>query len=49
MGQHDDPAERQSAREAGAARVYTYRLLFEHGERELAPWVAGLRTEGGAA
>ena len=47
VGQHDDADERQAAREAGAAKVYTYRALFEHGDRELAPWVAGLRQAGG--
>ena len=43
VGQHDDAALRQAALEAGATRVFTYRALFEHGDRELAAWIAGLR------
>jgi DNA-binding response OmpR family regulator len=42
IGQHDDAPLRRSAREAGADRVYAYRALFEHGDRELGAWVAGL-------
>jgi hypothetical protein len=42
VGQHDDAPLRRSARGAGAARVYAYRALFEHGDRELGAWVAGL-------
>jgi hypothetical protein len=42
VGQHDDAPLRRSAREAGADRVYAYRALFEHGDRELGAWVAGL-------
>ena len=45
VGQHDDVGERRAAREAGAARVYAYRALFEHGDRELGGWVARLRRE----
>jgi hypothetical protein len=44
VGQHDDAAQRRAAREAGASRVYAYRALFEHGDRELGAWVAGLAT-----
>jgi hypothetical protein len=42
VGQHDDVAERRAAREAGAAHVYAYRGLFEHGDRDLGGWVASL-------
>jgi hypothetical protein len=42
VGQHDDAAQRRAAREAGATRVYAYRALFEHGDRELGAWIAGL-------
>ena len=42
VGQHDDAPLRRSAREAGAAKVYAYRALFEHGDRELGAWVAAL-------
>ncbi|HEY4752797.1 MAG TPA: hypothetical protein VIH37_05885 [Candidatus Limnocylindrales bacterium] len=45
--QHDDADLRRAAREAGADRVYAYRTLFEHGDRELGRWVMALR--GGAA
>lgn len=48
VGQHDDADERQAARDAGAAKVYAYRTLFEHGDRELGPWVAGLHASRGA-
>jgi hypothetical protein len=43
VGQHDAAEERKAARDAGALRVYAYRALFEHGDRELGGWVAGLR------
>jgi len=43
VGQHDDADERRAAREAGAAKVYAYRALFEHGDRDLGGWVAALR------
>jgi hypothetical protein len=46
VGQHDDAPLRRSARAAGAAKVYAYRALFEHGDRELGGWVAGLRAAG---
>ncbi len=46
VGQHDAAAERRAAREAGAGRVYAYRALFEHGDRDLGGWVAGLRESG---
>jgi hypothetical protein len=42
VGQHDDVALWKAARAAGAARVYAYRVLFEHGGRELGAWVASL-------
>jgi hypothetical protein len=42
VGQHDDQAIRRDAREAGVGRVYSYRALFEHGDRELATWIGGL-------
>ena len=43
VGQHDDAPLRRSAMAAGATRVHPYRALFEHGDRELGTWVAGLR------
>lgn len=42
VGQHDDAETRRAARGAGAARVFAYRALAEHGVRELGGWVAGL-------
>jgi hypothetical protein len=42
VGQHDDAELRREARDAGATRVYAYRVLFEHGDRELGVWIAGL-------
>jgi len=42
VGQHDDQAIRRGARTAGASRVYAYRALFEHGDRELGAWIGGL-------
>jgi hypothetical protein len=45
VGQHDDAALRRAARDAGASKVYAYRALFEHGDRELTAWLASL---GGA-
>ena len=42
VGQHDDAALRRAARDAGASRVFAYRALFEHGDRELGAWIAGL-------
>jgi hypothetical protein len=47
VGQHDDADGRRAARDAGAVRVYAYRALFEHGDRDLGAWVAALR--GGEA
>lgn len=47
VGQHDDAELRRAARAAGAARVYAYRTLAEHGERELRAWVASLRGPRG--
>ena len=42
VGQHDDAALRRAAKDAGAARVFSYRRLFEHGDRDLATWVRSL-------
>jgi hypothetical protein len=42
VGQHDDARLRRAARAAGAARVYAYRTLFEHPDRELGAWIASL-------
>jgi len=42
VGQHDDAALRRAAKGAGAIHVYAYRALFEHGDRDLGGWVAGL-------
>lgn len=42
VGQHDDAELRRAAGEAGATRVYAYRALYEHGDRELGAWIAGL-------
>jgi hypothetical protein len=42
VGQHDDVALRRAAKAAGATRIYAYRALFEHGDRELAAWIAAL-------
>ncbi len=42
VGQHDDADARRAARAAGASKVYAYRTLFEHGDRELGAWIAGL-------
>lgn len=42
VGQHDDAEVRRAARAAGADRVYAYRTLFEHGDRELGAWVGTL-------
>ncbi len=39
VGQHDDRALRQAARDAGAERVYAYRKLFEDGHAALAAWL----------
>jgi hypothetical protein len=41
-GQHDDAELRRDAQAAGAAHVYAYRTLFEHGDRDLGGWIAGL-------
>ena len=40
VGQHDDVDARRAAKAAGATKVYAYRALFEHGDRELAGWIA---------
>ena len=42
VGQHDDAELRRAARDAGASRVYAYRALFEHGDRELGAGSRGL-------
>jgi hypothetical protein len=39
VGQHDDALSRRAAKDAGATRVYAYRALFEHGDRELGLWL----------
>lgn len=44
VGRHDDPEARRAALAAGASKVYPYRSLFEHGDRELGAWIAGLRA-----
>lgn len=44
VGQHDDVELRRAARTAGAVHVYAYRALFEHGDRDLGAWIAGLAT-----
>jgi hypothetical protein len=44
VGQHDDAEGRRAAHEAGATSVFTYRALFEHGDRDLGGWVATLRA-----
>ena len=48
VGQHDDAGLRREARAAGADRVFAYRTLFEHGDRELAAWLARLDAGRGA-
>ncbi len=42
VGQHDDVETRRAARVAGAGRVYAYRTLFDHGDRELGAWIGTL-------
>jgi hypothetical protein len=42
VGQHDDAPLRRAAKAAGATRVHAYRVLFEHGDRELSTWLAAL-------
>jgi CheY-like chemotaxis protein len=44
VAQHDDVPLRQAAKAGGASRVYAYRALFEHGDRELGAWLATLAT-----
>ena len=45
VGQHDDAEARRAATDAGAARVYAYRALFEHGDRVLGAWIATLTPD----
>ena len=45
VGQHDDAEMRRAATDAGAARVYAYRALFEHGDRVLGAWIATLTPD----
>ncbi len=45
VGQHDDAAMRRSALDAGAARVYAYRALFEQGDRLLGGWIEALGAD----
>lgn len=40
---HVDADGRRAARNAGAVRVYAYRTLFEHGDRDLGGWIGRLR------
>ena len=42
VGQHDDAPLRRAAKDAGATRVYAYRALFEHGDRELGAWLGSI-------
>ncbi len=42
VGQHDDADGRRAARAAGATRVFAYRTLHEHADRELGSWIADL-------
>ena len=42
VGQHDDAPLRRAAKDAGASRVYAYRALFEHGDRDLGAWLTTL-------
>ncbi len=42
VGQHDDIEVRRAAKAAGAAQVFAYRALFEHGDRDLGAWIATL-------
>jgi hypothetical protein len=42
VGQHDDAPLRAAAKAAGATRVYAYRALFEHGDRELGAWLQAI-------
>jgi hypothetical protein len=42
VGQHDDVELRRAAKAAGASHVHAYRALFEHGDRDLGAWIAGL-------
>jgi hypothetical protein len=42
VGQHDDAPLRRAATAAGATRVFAYRALFEHGDRDLGAWIATL-------
>ena len=37
-----DDALRRAANDSGASRVFAYRALFEHGDRELGAWIAAL-------
>ena len=45
VGQHDDAALRRAAMDAGADRVYAYRALYEHGDRDLGGWIIGLPAD----
>jgi hypothetical protein len=49
VGQHDDAPLRAAAKAAGASRVYAYRALFEHGDRELAAWLQTMRHVAAAS
>lgn len=43
VGAHVDGDERRAAQRAGAVKVWVYKALFDHGDRALGGWVAGLR------
>jgi hypothetical protein len=43
-GQHDDKELRTRALQAGAERVFTYRLLAERGAETLTAWLVKVRT-----
>ncbi len=46
---HDDVELRRAALEAGAGRVRPYRVLFEHADREIASWLAGIAGKARSA
>ena len=46
VGQHDDRELRQRAIDAGAERVYAYRVLFERGPETLRGWLGGATPAG---
>ncbi len=44
VGQHDEPAIRRAALDAGAAYVWVYRALADNGERMASRWISGLHA-----